>query len=99
MKSKESLDILPGIKSRDKYNRDKMPKDTDIPKLPSNKSDKKYIDEAIKYVEKNFSKNYGNTDNFVYPIKRKIIHPFFYDARDLNDKFQIYSIFHIKTYL
>ena len=33
-------------------------------------------------------------DNFVYPIKRKIIHPFYLnDASDLINKFKIFSIF------
>lgn len=66
---KKELDIMPKVKSQDKYNRDSLPDDVDIPDLPSNKSDKKYIKEAIKYVNKNFGDNYGNTDNFVYPIK------------------------------
>ena len=29
--------------------------------------------EAIKYVEKNFPKNYGNTENFIYPIKHSTV--------------------------
>ena len=66
---KKELDIIPKVKSQDKYNRDSLPEDIDIPDLPSNKSDEKYIKEAIKYVNKNFGDNYGNTDNFVYPIK------------------------------
>ena len=71
MNAKKELDIIPGIKSRDKFNRDKLPKNINIPKLPDNKSDKKYINEAIKYVKKHFPKNYGNTDNFIYPVSFK----------------------------
>ena len=47
-----------------------MPKDFKIPQLPSNdsssKSTKKYIDEAIEYTNKNFPKNYGTTDGFLF---------------------------------
>ena len=68
MWSKKRLDILPGVKSQDKNNRKRLPKGKKIPSLPTNKSDDKYINEAKKYVEKNFKDNYGNTDNFIYPI-------------------------------
>ena len=37
------------------------------PELPV-VDDEKYIKEAIVYVNKNFSKNYGNTDNFLFPM-------------------------------
>ena len=67
--NKEKLDILPGIKSQDKLNRKRMPKNLEIPNIPSNKSDEKYIKESIKYVNDNFPNNYGNTDNFIYPIR------------------------------
>ena len=41
----------------------------DIPDLPPN-GDKKFIDEAVRYVNKNFSKNYGTVRifNFQYHI-------------------------------
>ena len=42
-----------------------MPKNIELPDIAPNKSDQKYINEAIKYVEKNFPKNYGNTENFI----------------------------------
>ena len=67
--NKQKLDILPDIKSQDKLNRKRMPKNLEIPDIPSNKSDEKYIKEAIKYVEDNFPNNYGNTDNFIYPVR------------------------------
>ena len=73
MWGKKELDILPNIKSQDKHNRKTLPKDITIPKLPSNKKDDKYIKEAIKYVNKNFSKNYGNTNNFIYPISHSTV--------------------------
>ena len=31
-----------------------------LSQLPDNKSDKKYINEAIKYIKKHFPNNYGN---------------------------------------
>ena len=68
MWGKKIVDIIPNIKSTDRENRNKLDKNVKIPKVPSNKSDKQYIDEAIKYVNKNFSKNYGNTENFIFPI-------------------------------
>ena len=68
MHSKKIVDIIPNIKSRDKFNRDRLPKDKKIPSLPTNKKDNKYINEAKKYVEKNFKNNYGNIDNFEFPI-------------------------------
>lgn len=71
MWSKKKLDIIPSVKSLDKMNRKKMPKNVKIPELPKNVNDKKeqdYIDEAKEYVEKNFKNNYGNTENFVFPI-------------------------------
>ena len=68
MWSKKQLNILPTVKSQDKFNRKKLPKGIKIPELPKLKDDQKYIKSAIKYVEKHFPNNYGNTDNFVYPI-------------------------------
>jgi len=64
---KKIVNIIPDIKSQDKSNREKLPKNIKIPDLPK-VTQNTYIKEAIKYVKKNFSKNYGNTDNFNYPI-------------------------------
>jgi deoxyribodipyrimidine photolyase-related protein len=69
--SKKELNLYPNLKSKDKFNRERYKNNIVIPKLPSNKADKYYIDEAVKYVNKNFPKNYGNTDNFIYPISHK----------------------------
>ena len=41
MWSKKKLDILPKIKSQDKFNRQSMPKDIDIPPIPVTKTKKK----------------------------------------------------------
>ena len=66
--SKKHINLYPELKSLDKMNRE-VYQGNNIPNLPNiNKNDKKYIDEAIKYTEKYFSKNYGNTGNFNYPI-------------------------------
>ncbi len=59
--------------SFDEENRQKMPSNVKIPKMIDLDSDgdskrEKYIKEAIEYVEKNFSRNYGSLDNFIYPI-------------------------------
>lgn len=71
MWSKKQLNIIPNMKSQDKYNRNKLGNKVKIPKLSSNKLDEKYIKSAIKYVNKHFSKNYGNTDSFIYPVTHK----------------------------
>ena len=65
----EKLNIIPNLKSQDKDNRKRLPSNISIPKIPSNTDDKKYITEAKKYVEIHFPNNYGNTDNFIYPVK------------------------------
>jgi len=56
--------------SFDAENRLKLPNKIDVPDLPKIKKNK-YIDEAVKYVNKNFADNYGETDNFIYPIDYK----------------------------
>lgn len=56
--------------SYDNLNRDSLPKNKTLPKL-SKKIINKYIDEAKDYIVKNFKSNYGNLDNFIYPIDRK----------------------------
>lgn len=51
----------------DKENRQKIPKNIKIPKIP--KIDENiYVQEAKKYVEKYFSKNIGTYDLFNYPV-------------------------------
>lgn len=71
MWGKKRIDIIPTVKSKDKDNRKRLPKNLEIPPLPSNdsngsKKNKKdiqsYINEAGKYVEKHFPNNYGSTD-------------------------------------
>lgn len=69
---KNKLDILKNTKSQDKYNRNPIDKNHKPTKLPNlTKNDKKYIEENKKYIENLFPKNYGNLDNFIYPITHK----------------------------
>ena len=77
MWGKKKIDVMPNIKSQDKLNRKALPKDEKIPKVPSNKNDKKYIDEAIRYVNKHFDKNYGNVENFMFPVTHSTAKKFF----------------------
>ncbi len=71
MWSKKELDLYPNLKSKDKMNRQRLKKNIEIPKLPSNKSDNDYINPAINYINKHFKNNYGNTQNFIYPVTHK----------------------------
>lgn len=70
MFGKKINDIIPTIKSQDKANRERLPKDLKIPNLPSNKNqkDNKFIKEAQDYVKSKFPNNYGTVENFQYPI-------------------------------
>lgn len=68
MWSKKELDIIPNVKSQDKKNRNKLPKKIIIPKIPKNSYEKKYIELGIKFVNKYFDNNYGNIDNFMFPL-------------------------------
>lgn len=67
MWSKKQLDILPTQKSTDKENRKTIPNNIKLPNCPRT-NNSKYVKEAIKYVEKHFPNNYGNSENFFYPI-------------------------------
>lgn len=55
--------------SYDPENREKMPQEHEPPEIPTYNS--KHTKQAKKYVEKNFSENPGNLENFNYPISRK----------------------------
>jgi len=70
MWGKKVIDVIPNVKSKDKDNRKRMPKDLEIPKLPNgtSKTNQKYITQAIKRVEKEFPDNYGSCEDFFYPI-------------------------------
>lgn len=66
--AKKRLDIIPELKSTDKENRNRLAKGIEIPKRITFNSSKDYVDKAIKFVEKNFKDNYGDTKNFNLPI-------------------------------
>lgn len=51
----------------DVFNRSSLPNNISIPPLPSFPKNK-YIQDGIKYVEKWWPNNYGDYDNFIYPI-------------------------------
>ena len=51
----------------DEDNREKFPKNVAAPNIEATKNNI-YINEAKGYVAKHFSKNYGNTKSFIYPI-------------------------------
>ena len=57
--------------SFDSENRLPLPANIKVPETVSKVKSDKYIKEAIKYVNKNWSKNYGSLDNFIYPIDSK----------------------------
>jgi len=64
MFAKKKLDIMPNIKSKDKYNRKTIPKEKikDIPppyKIKLNKTEKSILNSSILYVKKFFNKNVG----------------------------------------
>jgi deoxyribodipyrimidine photolyase-related protein len=70
MWSKKKLNIIPNIKSQDKLNRKKMMTVQNISQ-PFDNTDtvsQKYISIAIQYVQKHFKSNYGNIDNFIFPV-------------------------------
>ena len=100
MFGKKIIDIIPNIKSQDKQNREKIPKNISIPKIPSNKNtkDNKYIKEAKDYVEKNFKNNYGNVDNFQFPISHSLAKKWLDKfLSDKMNKFGPYQDFIIKN--
>jgi len=57
--------------SYDSENRLPLPANLKVPETVSKVKSDKYIKEAIKYVNKNWSKNYGSLDHFIYPVDSK----------------------------
>ena len=57
--------------SFDSENRLPLPANIKVPDTVSKVKSDKYVKEAIKYVNKNWSKNYGSLDHFIYPIDSK----------------------------
>jgi deoxyribodipyrimidine photolyase-related protein len=70
MWSKKRLNIIPNVKSQDKNNRLRLNKPIKIPQ-PFKESQNKYITEAKEYINKHFKNNYGNTNNFIFPVTHK----------------------------
>jgi len=64
------MGILDGIKSKDDENRQPPPREgITIPDLPDNPDlQLEYVVQAKKYVKKFFGNNYGNVEDFIYPI-------------------------------
>ena len=95
MWSKKELKILENVKSQDKDNRNRMPKNTIIPKLePLSRLDLDLIKLNINRINKEFNSNYGNTDNFVYPITHKTAKKFLTSfIKNKFDKFGDYQDF------
>lgn len=95
MWGKKIVDIIPNIKSQDKDNRKKLPRNgsINIPKLPagsnSNRDENKFIKSAIIYVNKHFPNNYGNVDNFIFPISHNTAKKWFLDF--INNKFKLFG--------
>lgn len=60
-------------KSYDEENRKNIPKDLEIPKsiISKNDNETKYVKEAKKYINDNFSKNYGDAENYYFPVTYK----------------------------
>jgi len=57
--------------SYDTENRLPLPRGHVVPKMNIKKLNNKYVIQAIKYTNTNFSDNYGSLDNFIYPIDNK----------------------------
>lgn len=102
---KQELNILKNEKTYDKMNRNKLPKNIIISKLPKI-HENNYIKEAKKYIQIHFKNNYGNIENFIYPINyidsNKWLNNFinnklkyfgeYQDAIDENNNFLFHSI-------
>lgn len=66
MWGKKVINVISNVKSQDKDNRE--PLTSDAPSLPKNTDDNKIIKLGIDYANSKFSNNYGNTDNFIFPV-------------------------------
>ena len=64
---KQELDILVNKKSYDQVNREPLPKNIKLPNQPKQKENK-YVREAKIYINELFPNNYGNVEDFIYPI-------------------------------
>jgi len=67
---KDEINILKDKKSYDTENRVALPKKIKIPPIPKIKENK-HIKEAKTYVDKHFKTNYGDVNDFIYPVTHK----------------------------
>ena len=65
---KKKLNIIPDIKSQDKFNRKRQKNYKNIKQPYSKQYNSNYIKESKEYININFSDNPGNIDNFIFPI-------------------------------
>ena len=72
----DRLNIPYITKSYDKMNRNSIPNDIYIPNTIINKNDNHlaYVKQAKQYINKHFKNNYGDVDNFFYPITHETSH-------------------------
>jgi deoxyribodipyrimidine photolyase-related protein len=91
MWGKQIIDIIPNVKSQDKENRKKMPKNIEIPEIVINKdkNEKKIIEEAINYINLHFSENYGVVEDFMFPISHKTAKQWLDNF--INKKFKLFG--------
>lgn len=76
--------------SFDDENRAPFPKDEVVPELHFPKPDA-YVKEAIDYVNKHWPDNYGNIDNFKYPITHQQAEDWLTDF--LNNRFEKFGVY------
>ena len=69
---KQQLKYMQDVPSQDRENRGAMKDGVAVPPLPSpaDRSERKYVEEAVAYVNRHFPKNYGTTEGFAYPVSR-----------------------------
>ena len=87
---RNEFNVIPNSKTYDMENRKKLPNKINIPKLPTI-SKNKYVKEAQAYIDKLFPKNYGNTDNFIYPITHEEVKKWFNNF--LKEKFKNFGTY------
>ena len=96
MFGKKEINIIPNMKSQDKDNRKKIPKNLNIPNLPKINNESKYITSAKKYIENNFKDNYGSVDNFVFPTNhedaKKFLNNFIKNRFEKFGNYQDYTL-------
>ena len=68
-RAKAHLNVLHGVENTDKLNRETLKTKVVIPQFPKqSKENDTYLQEAMRYVETHFKSNYGQVENFNFPI-------------------------------